>query len=70
MSSEIIKIHEKHPSEIMLFFRHLFFRFVVDFGSVLESLLLPFGRLYPSTNQAVPLGGREGHFLLILSDFK
>ena len=29
-----------------------------------------FGRLYPSTNQAFPLGGREGHFLTILSDFE
>ena len=69
MRSKSIKIHEKYPSEIMLFFCNCFFRFVVDFGSILESILFSFRRFFPTQNEAFPLWGREGHFLSILSDF-
>ena len=68
--SEITKNQEKHPFEIMLFFCIFFPSFLVDFGSILESILLLFCRFFPSTNQAFPLGGREVHFLSILSDFE
>ena len=42
MMSKIIKIREKHPSEIIAFFDDVFFRFLLDFGFILASIFAPF----------------------------
>ena len=69
-ASKIVKNHEKHTFEIMLFFTPFFASFLVDFGSILDSILLSFWRFFPPKNQAFFGGGREGHFSSILSDFE
>jgi len=41
-TSEITKNNENHPHEIVLIFVSVFFQFVLDFGSILTSILAPF----------------------------
>ena len=69
-ASKIVKNHEKHTFEIMLFFTLFFASFLVDFGSILDSILLSFWRFFLPKNQAFFGGGREGHFSSILNDFE